>query len=70
MQNLKKILTMSACSKNFLSNDPEQDHPVKNDFLNLNRDRDHLQKYWANKSDYCSRALWFYILAKVQKPQR
>ena len=34
--------------------DPWQDHPLKNDprsgsnFLSLNRDRDRLQKYWAN----------------------
>ena len=57
-----KILSRNLIHDNRLlamipkNTDPWQDHPVKNcpnsgsSLLSLNRDRDHLQKYWANDS--------------------
>ena len=52
----KRLLTVPKISFQMIlkNKDPLQDHLAKNDpgsgsnVLNLNRDRDRLQKYWAN----------------------
>ena len=46
-RNLSHDYRLLAVQKSFLSNDPEKPSSGSNIF-SLNRDRDRLQKYWAN----------------------